>query len=161
MKLQSISVYRLHGFSFYPPLPRECVRKKCTFKFDFIHWRLLGTPMNSFSVTNKWRSVGEKKFFTLLWSLVMPHHPNGGHTGCLAMIKWIRLFQSMHNFPVWLDMNCCFNKGHEPITEGNRLAAHFASSLEACTCLMSASLSDQNVAVGTHRSHPDSFIYHW
>lgn len=47
----------------------------------------------------------------------------------------------------------------EPITGGNRLAAHIASSLEACKPLMSVSLSDQNVAVGTHKSHTDSLIY--
>lgn len=157
MKLQSISVYWLHGFSFYPRVPCECVQKKCTFKFDFIHLRLLGTPHFPLQICEE--ALEEKKIFTRLWSLVMPHHTNGGHTGCLAMIKWIHPFQSMHNFPVWLDMNCCFNKRPEPITGGNRLAAHIASSLEACKPLMSVSLSDQNVAVGTHKSHADSLIY--
>ncbi len=162
IKLQSISVYWLLGFSFYLLVPYEYILKKSTFKFNFIHWRLLGTTLNSFSVTKKWTSTWKKScWFTQLWILVMPHRPNGGHTGCLAMIKWIRPFQSMHNLPVWLDMNHCFNKGHEPITGGNRLAAHFAGSVEACTRLISASLSDLNVAAGTHRSHPDSFIYLW
>ncbi len=104
--------------------------------FPFICWSLMNTfwkspHLNSTSfIEGSWGPLWthfqlrkseqalEKKscWFTQLWILVMPHRPNGGHTGCLAMIKWIRPFQSMHNLPVWLDMNCCFNKGHEPIT---------------------------------------------